>query len=162
MNLLGDFKAKGPISQIISRLIGLETQMRNILAVLNSFPHLTTAERNAITAPVPGTVIFNTTTNKLNLYTTSWEEIEVSSGLHILEGADATMGIVVLVGGVAVVNTNKVTANSRIFLTPQSLGTILRPTGVGVTAQVPGVSFTITSMDVTDTSLVAWMIVEPY
>jgi hypothetical protein len=162
MNLLGDFKAKGPISQIISRLIGLETQMRNILAVLNSFPHLTTAERNAITAPVPGTVIYNTTTKKLNLYTTSWEEVEASSGFYVLEGANAAMGIATLVAGTIVVNTTRVTANSRIFLTSQSLGTILRPTGVGVTARVPGVSFTITSMDITDTSPIAWMIVEPY
>jgi hypothetical protein len=162
MNLMGDFKAKGPISQIISRLTGLEIQIRNILAVLNSIPHLTTAERNAVATPVPGTIIYNTTTGKLNLYVTSWEEIEASSGLHVLEGANATMGIVALVGGVAVVNTNKVTANSRIFLTSQSLGTILRPTGVGVTARVAGVSFTITSMDITDTSSVAWMIVEPY
>jgi hypothetical protein len=159
MNLMGDFKAKGPISQIISRLTGLESQMRNILAVLNSIPQLTTVERNAITTPVPGSIIYNTTTGKLNLYVTSWEEVEASSGFHILEGANAAMGIAVLIAGTILINTTRVTANSRIFLTPQSLGTILRPTGVGVTARVPGVSFTITSMDVTDTSPIAWMIV---
>lgn len=82
-------------------------------------------------------------------------------GLYIKEGVNATMGVATLVGGTVTVSTTKVTANSRIFLTPQSMGTILRPVGVGVTARVVGTSFTITSQDATDTSVIAWQIVEP-
>jgi hypothetical protein len=35
----------------------------------------TTAQRNAIVNPTPGLVIYNTTTNKLNVYTTTWEQV---------------------------------------------------------------------------------------
>jgi hypothetical protein len=71
------------------------------------------------------------------------------------------MGVVTLSGGTATVNTTAVTANSRIFLTPQTLGTILRPVGIGVTARTPGASFVITSMDITDTSIIGYLIMEP-
>jgi hypothetical protein len=74
---------------------------------------------------------------------------------------NANMGVVTLSGGTATVNTTAVTANSRIFLTPQTLGTILRPVGIGVTARTPGASFVITSMDITDTSVVGYLIMEP-
>jgi hypothetical protein len=163
MDYIGDAFKKGPISQIIARITRLDTDMRTVKAIINNFPQMTTVERNAIVGPIKGFVIVNTTTNKLNWYNGSaWEEIEDSFGLHILEGANATMGIVTLIGGTATVNTNKVTASSRIFLTPQLLGTIARPTAVGITARVVGVSFTITSMDITDTSDIAWLIVEPF
>jgi len=36
-------------------------------------PRMTTTERNAITSPPAGLTIYNTTTNKLNVYTTAWE-----------------------------------------------------------------------------------------
>ena len=80
-------------------------------------------------------------------------------GLQVKEGANATMGIATLVAGTVTVNTTKVTANSRIFLTAQtSAGTRGSP---GVTARVAGTSFTITSTSGTDTSTVAWWIAEP-
>jgi hypothetical protein len=82
-------------------------------------------------------------------------------GLYLKEGTNATMGTATLVTGVKVVNTTKVTANSRIFLTTQSLGTVAAPKAVAVTARTAGTSFTITSADATDTSVIAWMIVEP-
>lgn len=82
-------------------------------------------------------------------------------GLYIKEGSDATMGVATLVGGTVTVNTTKVTANSRIFLTVQSLGTVGAPKAIAVTARTASTSFTITSEDGTDTSVVAWFIVEP-
>jgi hypothetical protein len=85
----------------------------------------------------------------------------VGNGLKIAEGANAKMGTATLVAGTVTVNTTAVTANSRIFLTAQTLGTIARPAAVGVTARTAGVAFTITSGDVADTSTVAWLIVEP-
>lgn len=38
-------------------------------------PKMTTVQRDAISAPVAGLMIYNTSTNKLNVYTTAWEQI---------------------------------------------------------------------------------------
>lgn len=83
------------------------------------------------------------------------------NGIYIKEGTNATSGIATLVAGVAVVNTTKVTANSRIHLTRQTVaGTV--GTSVDVTARTAGTSFTITANgSILDTSTVAWFIVEP-
>lgn len=80
-------------------------------------------------------------------------------GLRVKEGSNAKMGTAVLVAGSAVVSTTAVTANSRIFLTNQLLGGtagFLR-----ISARTAATSFTITSSSGSDTSTVAWMIVEP-
>lgn len=81
--------------------------------------------------------------------------------LLIKEGTNAAMGASTLVGGTVTVNNTLVSASSRIFLTVQSLGTVAAPKAVAVTARTAGTSFTITSADATDTSVVAWHIVEP-
>ncbi len=83
------------------------------------------------------------------------------AGLAVTEGANAKMGVATLVGGTVVVNTTAVTANSRIFLTCQALGTVAVPSGYGVSARVAATSFTILASAPTDTSVIAWMIVEP-
>lgn len=81
------------------------------------------------------------------------------TGLQIKEGANATQGIATLAAGTVTVNTNKVTANSRIQLTTQVPGgTVGAPY---VSARVAGTSFTITSTNGADTSQVAWTIIEP-
>lgn len=82
-------------------------------------------------------------------------------GLLIKEGTNACAGAATLVAGTVVVPTTKVTATSRIQLTVQSLGTVTTPKAIGVTARTAGTSFTITSADATDTSVVAWTIIEP-
>ena len=38
-------------------------------------PRMTSTQRDAITSPVAGLMIYNTTTNKLNVYTTAWETV---------------------------------------------------------------------------------------
>ncbi|MFI0406571.1 hypothetical protein [Actinomadura sp. 3N508] len=83
------------------------------------------------------------------------------SGLNIKEGANARMGQATLAAGAATVATNQVGATSRIFLSVQELGTVAAPKAVAVTARVAGTSFTITSEDATDTSKVAWLILDP-
>lgn len=83
------------------------------------------------------------------------------NGLYIKEGTNATMGTCTLVLGTCTVSTTKVTANSRIFLTAQVLGTVTVGQGLAVTARSAGTSFTVTSQTATDTSTVAWMIIEP-
>lgn len=82
-------------------------------------------------------------------------------GFKVKEGTNATMGVVTLVAGASVVATTKVTANSRIFLSIQVLGTVAAAKAIAVTARNAGQDFTITSEDGTDTSDVAWLIVEP-
>lgn len=82
-------------------------------------------------------------------------------GYKCKEGTNATMGVGTLVAGALVVNTTKVTANSRIFVTVQALGGIAAPVGVAVTARTAGTSFTVTSASALDTSTFAWIIVEP-
>jgi len=82
-------------------------------------------------------------------------------GISIKEGANATMGVGTLVAGVKTISTTKITANSRIILTTQSLGTVVSPKAIAITARLAGTSFTITSADPTDTSVIAWQIIEP-
>lgn len=71
----------------------------------------------------------------------------------------ACSGRATLVDGVAVVATTAVTAHSDIFvMTQEDNGTV----GVlRVTARTAGVSFTITSSNGADVSVVAWVIFEP-
>ncbi len=83
------------------------------------------------------------------------------NGLYIKEGSNATSGVATLSSGTVVVSTTKVTANSRIQLTPQALGTITVPVGLAVSARTAGTSFTILSGNLADTSVVAWVIIEP-
>jgi hypothetical protein len=87
---------------------------------------------------------------------------KVGAGLEFTEGTDASLGVATLVGGTVTVNNTKVAANSRIFVTVQSLGGVAAPVGVAVTARTAGTSFTITSASALDTSVVAWMIVTPH
>jgi len=38
-------------------------------------PRMSTAQRDAVSSPTAGMVIYNTSTNKLNVYTTGWEQV---------------------------------------------------------------------------------------
>ncbi len=83
----------------------------------------------------------------------------VGTGLRVKEGSNAKMGTATLVAGTVTVNTTAVTANSRIFLTQQTLSGTAG--SVYVSARTAGTSFTITSTNAANTAAVAWMIVEP-
>lgn len=86
------------------------------------------------------------------------------SGILIKEGTNARMGRATLVPvllspSVVTVNNTTVTANTEIFLTSNV------PNGgpgiLSVTARIPGVSFTISSSAIGDTSIVSWLLIEP-
>ncbi len=77
----------------------------------------------------------------------------------VVEGSNASMGVATLVAGAVVVANTKVTANSRIFPASQADGGT--PGSLRISARTPGTSFTITSSSNTDTSVVAYIIVEP-
>lgn len=81
-------------------------------------------------------------------------------GLRVAEGSNAKQGLTAaMTAGTITVSTTAVTANSRIFLTAQNTGGT--PGALRVSARVAGTSFTITSTSGTDTSTVAWLIMEP-
>lgn len=80
-------------------------------------------------------------------------------GLTLKEGTNARMGTATLAAGAATVNTTEVSATSRIQLTSNADGGT--PGFLRVSARAAGTSFTITSSSGTDTSTVAWLIVEP-
>lgn len=71
------------------------------------------------------------------------------------------LGSATLSSGAVVVSTTNVTANTIIILTTQSLGTVAAPKAIGVTARTAGTSFTITSADGTDTSVIGYLLIEP-
>jgi hypothetical protein len=98
--------------------------------------------------------------NRLDLTTADFRIATAGRGLQIAEGANAKQGAATLVAGAVTVNTTAVAANSRIHLTVQSLGTVAAPKAVAVTARTAATSFTITSEDATDTSVVAWTIID--
>ncbi|MEU5382682.1 hypothetical protein [Kitasatospora cineracea] len=80
-------------------------------------------------------------------------------GFKIKEGTSAKMGTVVLTAGTMVVPNTSVTATSRIFLTAQAPGGT--PGALYVSARAAGTSFTIKSTSASDTSTVAYLIVDP-
>ena len=80
--------------------------------------------------------------------------------LQVAEGSNAKMGTATLNGTTAVVvSTTAVAANSRIFLTIQAPGGT--PASPYVSARSAGTSFSIKSTGASDTSTVAWLIVDP-
>lgn len=84
----------------------------------------------------------------------------IGNGLQIKHGTNARIGTATLVAGTVTVSNTSVTANTRIFLTVQSLGTVTAPKAIAVTTITANTSFVITSADNTDTSVVAWLLVE--
>jgi hypothetical protein len=87
---------------------------------------------------------------------------QMGQGLAVKEGANAKQGTFVLSGAATttVANTS-VTANSRILLTTQALGTVTSASTLAVSSRVAGTSFTVTPSQATDTSTIAFEIVEP-
>jgi hypothetical protein len=83
----------------------------------------------------------------------------VGNKLFIRTGANASLGTVTLVAGTATVTHTTVTANSRIFLTAQTTGGT--PGALRISAQTASTSFVISSSSGTDTSVVAWLLIEP-
>ena len=63
----------GPAGNTVSLAAGLLSLSSVTKGLI--FSRMTTAQRDAIVNPIAGLVIYNTTTNKLNVYTTAWEGI---------------------------------------------------------------------------------------
>jgi hypothetical protein len=81
-------------------------------------------------------------------------------GVTVKEGSNARMGVTgAMTSGTITVANTSVTATSRVFLTAQTTGGA--PGALRVSARTPGVSFTITSSSSSDTSTVAYLLMEP-
>lgn len=89
-------------------------------------------------------------------------EVRIGDGtnVHSALKRSSRRGTTTLISGVKVVADTSITANSVIVVTAQSLGTVTTPKTLAVTARSVGVSFTITSADLTDTSVVGYHIIE--
>lgn len=81
-------------------------------------------------------------------------------GFFVKEGANATMGTGILSGGTTTVSTNKVTANTRIFISDQG-GSVANAGALYISARSGGASFTVSSVNILDASTFAWLLVEP-
>lgn len=104
------------------------------------------------------TVLYRSAANVLST-DDDFAMMTAGKGLRIKEGSNAKMGTAVLVGGTVTVSTTAVTANSRIFLTCQLLGGTAG--ALRVTSRTASTSFVVTSSSGTDTSTIAWMMMEP-
>jgi hypothetical protein len=91
------------------------------------------------------------------LITRSTGQLNLGSGSTAL--TRIKHGTATLSAGSAVVSDASVTANSRVLLTSQVDGGT--PGWLRVSARTSSTSFTITSSSATDTSTVAWVIIEP-
>jgi hypothetical protein len=79
--------------------------------------------------------------------------------IQLREGSNAIMGVATMVAGVATVPNTAVTANSRIFVTSNSDGGT--PGAFRISSRIPGTSFNITCTQNTNTSQVAWLLLNP-
>lgn len=82
----------------------------------------------------------------------------LGKGIQVKTGTNAKIGTVTLVAGTSTVANTSVTANSRIIVVSQTDGGT--PGFLRVSAKTVGTSFVIKSSSATDTSIVAWYIVE--
>jgi hypothetical protein len=79
--------------------------------------------------------------------------------ISIADGSNKRMGLATLVGGTVTVSNTSVTTNTRIFTSRQTAGGTLGHLSIGTV--VASTSFVINSSSATDTSVIAWLLIEP-
>lgn len=139
-------------------------QVLSLAAATNSVPGALTAADHttysgyaatiALKAPLASPVF----TGDVNVSTGNLLISTIGKGLQVKTGTNAKIGTAVLVAGTVTVANTSVTANSRIFLTSNVDGGT--PGWLRVSAKTVSTSFVITSSSATDTSTVAWVIIE--
>jgi hypothetical protein len=72
-------------------------------------------------------VLARLSSNILSLTLADFRIATIGKGLRVIEGTNAKQGIATLAAGTVTVANTSVTANSRIFLTAQTLGTVTVP-----------------------------------
>lgn len=91
---------------------------------------------------------------------TTTTTLTVGTKLDVTTGANASAGVsAALTGGTVTVSTTAVTANSLIFFSANTLGTVTVPSAYYASAKTAGTSFVITASQATDTSTVNWWLI---
>lgn len=111
------------------------------------------------TAVVLDATAFSRTTGAYSAVNADMRIATVGKGLKVAEGTNGKLNRATLVAGTVTVANTSVTATSEIFAFCQTPGGT--PGFLRVSARTPGTSFTILSSSNTDTSVVAWQIVDP-
>lgn len=81
------------------------------------------------------------------------------SNLNVKDGSNKRMGLATLVGGTVTVSNTTITASTRVFMSRQTTGGTAGHLSLGTV--VAGTSFVINSSSGTDTSVIAWLLIEP-
>lgn len=84
----------------------------------------------------------------------------VGKGLQVKGGTNAKIGSGTLTAGTVTITTTAVTANSRIFVTDTSTGSLVNVGSLVVSTKTAGSGFVVTSTNALDASTFDWMIVE--
>lgn len=132
--------------------IGVTQTAGNSTTALATTAFVTTADNLKANIAAP------TLTGDVNLSTGNLLISTIGKGVQVKTGTNAKIGSAVLVGGTVTVANTSVTANSKIFAEGNIDGGT--PGWLRISAKVVGTSFTITSSSGTDTSTVAWEIIE--
>ncbi len=140
-----------------TRTLTIATATNSVAGVLSAADH-TTYSGYAATIALKAPLATPTFTGDVNSSTGNVLISTLGKGLQVKTGSNSKMGTAVLSGGTVTVANTSVTANSRIFVTSQTDGGT--PGFLRVSAKTNSTSFVITSSSNTDTSTVAWHIVE--
>jgi hypothetical protein len=147
-NAINDILLGGRVSGDTNARIVLDTDA-------SGFPRIRFGSGSA----APDSFIFRGAAHLLVINNADLDINSAGRGLQIAEGANCRMGSIALAAGTITVANSTVTANTRIFLTCQVPGGT--PGFLRVSARTAGTSFTILSSSGTDTSTVAWLLIEP-
>ncbi len=140
-----------------TRTLTIATATNSVPGVLSAADHTTYsgyAATIALKAPLASPVF----TGDVNASTGNILASTLGKGLQVKTGTNSKIGTIALVSGTATVANTSITANSRIFLTSQTDGGT--PGWLRVSAKTVNTSFVITSSSNTDTSTIAWLIIE--
>jgi len=85
----------------------------------------------------------------------------VGKGLYVKTGTNATMGTGTLASGTATINTTKITASSKVFITDAGGGVLANIGSLSVGTVTAGTSFVVNSSNALDSSNFNWIIIEP-
>jgi hypothetical protein len=115
------------------------------------------ASASTVVGDALGNITLTPTSGAVKISTGPIQVVTAGYGLSIAHGTNCKLGSSTLSAGSVVVSNTSVTSNSLIFLSRSTSGGTLGDLSYTISA---GTSFTITSSSGTDTSTVAWLIVE--
>ncbi len=140
-----------------TRTLTIATATNSVPGILTAADH-TTYSGYATTIALKAPSASPTFTGDINSSTGNILVSTLGKGVQVKTGTNSKIGTAVLVAGTVTVTNTSVTTNSRILVTSQTDGGT--PGFLRVSVKTVGTSFIIKSSNATDTSTVAWYIVE--